>query len=98
MPLTREFRLIFLDGTALLSSRYWDSGDYTGETPPLDTFTQIARTIPSRFFTMDVAKTKTGAWRIIELGDAQVAELPPATDQTAFFGKLSKLTEEAETA
>ena len=98
MPLTREFRLIFLDGTALLSSRYWDSGDYTGEAPPLDTFTQIARTIPSRFFTMDVAKTKTGAWRIIELGDAQVAELPPATDQTAFFGKLSKLTEEAETA
>ena len=85
MPLTREFRLVFLDGELLLSSRYWDSGEYTGETPPREMFTQIALTIPSRFFTMDVAKTKTGDWRIIELGDAQVAELPPDTDQSAFF-------------
>ena len=85
MPLTREFRLVFLDGELLLSSRYWDSSEYTGETPPLEMFVQIARTIPSRFFTMDVAKTKTGIWRIIELGDAQVAELPPDADHSAFF-------------
>jgi len=96
MPLTREFRLLFLDGEVLLSSRYWDSGDYTGETPPRELFTQIARTISNRFFTMDVAKTRTGDWRIIELGDAQVAELPPDTNQAVFFGKVSKLKVETE--
>lgn len=88
MPLTREFRLIFLDGEALAVSRYWNTGEYTGETPPLDKFTAIARTIESRFFTMDVAKTKQGEWMIIELGDAQVAELPPDTDPSAFYAGL----------
>lgn len=88
MPLTREFRLIFLDGEALAVSRYWDSGEYTGEVPPLDKFTAIARTIESRFFTMDVAQTRQGEWMIIELGDAQVAELPPDTDPSAFYAGL----------
>lgn len=90
MPLTREFRLVFLDGEVLTSSRYWDTGDYAGETPPLDKFTAIARTVPSRFFTMDVARTKQGEWLIVELGDAQVAELPPDTDLPTFYADLLK--------
>ncbi len=90
MPLTREFRLVFLNGEVLSSSRYWKTGDYVGETPPLDKFAAIARTIPSRFFTMDVAKTKRGEWLIVELGDAQVAELPPDTDPSRFYADLLK--------
>ena len=90
MPLSREFRLVFLDGEVLSASRYWDSGDYAGETPPIEKFTAIARTIPSRFFTMDVAKLKSGDWLIIELGDAQVAELPPDTDVPTFYAELRK--------
>ena len=88
MPLTREFRLVFLGGEVLTSSRYWDTGEYAGETPPLDLFAAIARTIPSSFFTMDVARLKTGEWLIVELGDAQVAELPPETDLQAFYAGL----------
>ena len=91
MPLTREFRLIFLDGQAAVVSRYWDEGEYKGETPPLEKFTEIARTVPSRFFTMDVARTTQGDWMIVELGDAQVAELPPETDLEAFFALAAGL-------
>ncbi len=95
MPLTREFRLVFLDGEILLASRYWDTGDYTGETPPIEKFTAAARTISSRFFTMDVAKLKRDAWMIVELGDAQVAELPPDTEQGAFYADLRRRAEAA---
>ncbi len=90
MPLTREYRLIFLDGELLLSSRYWDSADYAGETPPLKFFTEVARRINSRFFTLDAAKTTQGAWRVIELGDAQAAELPPDTRRDEFYAELKR--------
>ena len=95
MPLTREFRLLFLDGDVLSASRYWKTGDYAGEMPPLEKFTAIARTIPSRFFTMDVAKLKNGGWMIVELGDAQVAELPPDTDVRTFHAGLRRRAEAA---
>lgn len=70
-----------------------DTGDYAGETPPLEKFTAIARTIPSQFFTMDVAKLKNGGWMIVELGDAQVAELPPETDPRTFYADLKNRVE-----
>lgn len=95
MPLTREFRLVFLDGEVLSASRYWDTGDYAGETPPIEKFAAIARTIPSRFFTMDVAKLKDGDWLIVELGDAQVAELPPETNPRTFYAELRTRAEAA---
>lgn len=89
MPLSREFRLFFLDREVLSVSRYWDEGDYAGEKPPLDKFTAIARTIPSRFFTLDAARTRAGDWMIVELGDAQVAELPPETKPSDIFAALA---------
>ena len=88
MPLTREFRLIFLDGEALSVSRYWEDGDYAGEQPPMEPLTALARTIESRFFTMDVARTVAGGWKVIELGDAQVAALPPETEPSEFYARL----------
>ena len=68
--------MFFLDGQPIQVSRYWDQGDYAGETPPLEYFTRLATNVESRFFTMDVAKTKHGEWLVVELGDAQVSELP----------------------
>ena len=88
MPLTREFRLFFLDGEPIQVSRYWNQGDYRGEMPPLAHFTRLAASVKSRFFTMDVAKTVAGKWLIVELGDAQVAELPEDADAGKFFSEL----------
>jgi hypothetical protein len=88
MPLSMEFRIFFLDGEPIATTRYWEEGDYDGLAPPVEEFMQIAASVGSRFFTMDVAKKRDGEWIVVELGDAQVAELPDAADVEVFFATL----------
>lgn len=86
MPLKQEYRLFFLNGHLLGCYNYWEEGEYsTSEHPPLDTFKDIAKNIESHFFSMDIAKTKSGEWIIIELGDGQVAGLPDKVDRLEFY-------------
>lgn len=86
MPLHLEFRLFFLDHELIECCNYWDEGDYYRfEKPPLDRFREIAKRIDSRFFTMDVAKTRRNDWIIIELGDGQVSGIPENVDPDRFF-------------
>ncbi len=89
MPLTKEFRVFYLDGEPLSYIEYWDQGDYASLIPPLDQFNQLAKTIQSRFFTMDIAKRKDGDWMIVELGDGQVAGLPEKTNVSTFYRDLA---------
>lgn len=56
--------------------------------PDIDKFRQIADRIDSNFFTMDVAKKKSGGWTIMELGDGQVAGLPENADTTEYYEKI----------
>ncbi len=51
-------------------------------------FQTLAQRIDSRFFTMDVAKTMDGGWLVVELGDAQVAELPKHANADLFYQAL----------
>ncbi len=88
MPLTKEFRLFFLDGALLDAVPYLEEGDYHGMHPPADQFRDVAQTIGSRFFTMDIAQRVDGAWMIVELGDAQVAGLPEHADILGFYRAL----------
>ena len=92
MPLTQEFRLFFLDGEPIVVSQYWDEGDYGALRPPLAHFTRIASHVQSRFFTMDVAKRRDGEWMVMELGDAQVSQLPEDASATDFVEALADLT------
>jgi hypothetical protein len=89
MPLTKEFRLFFLDGRPVFWNEYWDEGDYGGLAPPVDTFSKIAALVNSRFFTMDIAKRQDGDWMIVELGDAQVAGLPENADVDEFYRAIA---------
>ena len=90
MPLTREYRIFWLDGEPLLTAPYWDEGDYAGSEPPLATFRPVAANIASRFFTMDVAqRTEDGAWQIVELGDGQVAGMPERAEVIQFYEELA---------
>jgi len=89
MPLTREYRLFYLDGRPLLCAEYWAEGGYAGELPPVEHFTGIAAGVRSRFFTMDVAKRKGGDWLVVELGDGQVAGMPEKADVEAFYRGLA---------
>jgi hypothetical protein len=88
MPLTREYRLFFLDGQPIFWTPYWEEGDYAGLTPPVERFAAVAGGVRSRFFTMDVAQRRDGGWMIVELGDAQVAGLPDHADVGGFHEAL----------
>jgi hypothetical protein len=88
MPLTKEFRLFFLDGQPIFWTPYWDEGDYAGLTPPVERFAVVAGGVRSRFFTMDVAQRRDGDWLIVELGDGQVAGLPEPADVDGFYKAL----------
>ncbi|MDH7914352.1 ATP-grasp domain-containing protein [Winogradskyella sp. SYSU M77433] len=85
MPLTKEFRLIFLNKELVQVLDYWDEGVYDSEKPDIEFFKNIANKIESNFFTMDVAKKKDGNWIIMELGDGQVAGLPDHANTDEFY-------------
>lgn len=88
MPLSKEFRLFFLDGEVAATAPYWEEGKYSADVSPLEPFMAAARSVRSRFFTMDVAQRSDGRWTIIELGDAQVAGLPERLSPLAFYESL----------
>lgn len=91
MPLKQEYRLFYLNGNLVGCYNYWEEGDYPlAAQPPLDFFIQIAQSIESNFFTLDIAKTKRGEWIIIETGDGQVAGIPESADKQQFYNTLKE--------
>ncbi|MCF6350493.1 MAG: ATP-grasp domain-containing protein [Flavobacteriaceae bacterium] len=90
MPLTKEFRIVFLNKKVVQIFNYWDEGNYDSEKPDIDFFQNIAEKIESNFFTMDVAKKKNGGWIIMELGDGQVAGLPDNANRNEYYNELKK--------
>lgn len=90
MPLTKEFRIFFLDGEPLQVFYYWDEGNYGELKLDISLFTEVATRINSRFFTMDVAKVENGGWTIIELGDGQVSGLPDNANLLEFYRSLKE--------
>lgn len=91
MPLTKEFRIFFAKNEIVKVYNYWDEGTYGESKPQLETFLNIAQTIESNFFTMDVAQKKSGDWIIMELGDGQVAGLPDQASENEFYDSLFKI-------
>lgn len=89
MPLTKEYRLFFFKGKLIGKYKYWDEGEYISDDNNIDEFIEIAKYIKSNFFTMDIAKTINGEWKIIELGDGQVSGLPDNADLDLFYEKLN---------
>lgn len=90
MPLIKEFRLFFLDGVRFDTMRYWDVEGYEADDLPPDTlFSDLAKQVKSRFFTMDVAQRPDGEWMIVELGDGQVSGLPDASNFDSFYRALA---------
>lgn len=90
MPLAKEFRLFFLSGALLQVMYYWDEGNYSETWPDIEPFLEIARNIKSSFFTMDIAETEDGRWKVIELGDGQVSGLPDNADVYEFYAKIKQ--------
>ncbi|WP_438447036.1 ATP-grasp domain-containing protein [Gorillibacterium sp. sgz5001074] len=91
MPLSNEYRLFFLHHQLIECTEYWDEAAYQDEAPDLEFFKEIARDIPSHFFTMDVAKMANGDWTIIEIGDGQVSGLPSHANVEKFYQSIMKV-------
>lgn len=91
MPLKEEYRLFFYKQQLVGIYPYWEEGEYLDALPSTSVFEAIARTIPSQFFSMDIACTQQGQWLIIELGDGQVSGLPDKVDCLAFYQALQAL-------
>jgi hypothetical protein len=89
MPLTLEYRGFFWNGRLLYADRYWEVGDYPEDEPPWGHFETLLQSIPSPFFTADLARGEDGRWWIVELGDGQVSGLPPDTDPLKFYAALA---------
>jgi hypothetical protein len=87
MPLARGWRVFWCDGAPVLVAPYWP--EVAGAPPPVEAFAEVAARVASRFFTMDLARQRTGEWVIVELGDGQVAGLPEGTDPAAFLGAVA---------
>ena len=93
MPLTKEFRLFFLENELIFTSEYWEEGEYEETDLPKDLFSDVAKNVKSNFFTMDIAQKTDGEWLIVELGDAQVAGLPEKSDEKSFYKSLNPKAE-----
>lgn len=93
----KEYRLFFLDRKIISCIKYWHT-DYEDEKdlPPLDFFEDVGRKINSIFFSMDVAKKKSGEWVVIEVGDGQVSGLPSNCDIEEFYTRLKITVEDIE--
>lgn len=91
MPLIQEFRIFFLDGKPIETVRYWNIADYDDSMlPPDDLFLDVAQSVRSRFFTMDVAKrADEDTWHILELDDAQIAPLPANASEDLLYAAFA---------
>ena len=89
MPLTEEYRSFWLDGVPVFWAPYWEEAVYGVTEPPLDTFAEVATSVRSHFFSMDVARRRGGGWMIVELGDGQVSGLPRESDADRFYHAMS---------
>jgi hypothetical protein len=87
MPLGAEARSFWVRGRPIAISDYWSEAP-VGARPDLAQFSEIAASIPSPFFTMDLAQAEDGHWFIMELGDGQVAGLPAGILPQVLFTAL----------
>jgi hypothetical protein len=92
-PIVREYRRYVIDGQVVASVPYW-SGAESGEMPPTaELFCDVIAQVPSRFFTIDIALRTDGVWRIVELGDGQVAGLVAVVDRRTLYARLARMLE-----
>lgn len=99
LPVTTEFRLFFLDGQELSRGYYWSSHiDDLSEIPnpnqiPVNFLNKVRERIHGkvRFVVVDVAKTQSGDWIVVELNDGQMSGLSENDPDTLYRNLKTKL-------
>lgn len=82
-----EARVWWLDGEAVLTTAHPDTPDLR-PVPELAEVGPLVRHLGCRFVTTDLARRTDGTWRVIEVGDGQVSDLPTGMDPSSLIGPL----------
>jgi len=75
-PMYEEYRLLFFQKELLMVVNYWEEmPDYSHQLSKaeLEPFEEVAKTIDSNFFTLDIARREDGSLVLIELNPGQLA-------------------------
>ncbi|WP_131737569.1 ATP-grasp domain-containing protein [Actinomadura roseirufa] len=82
-----EARVWWVDGEPALVGPHPDSPDIEPD-PELDAVAPAVRSLGCRFITTDLARRTDGEWRVVEVGDGQVSDLPSTVDAMDLYAHL----------
>ncbi|GAA2091044.1 ATP-grasp domain-containing protein [Actinomadura alba] len=82
-----EARIWWVDGEPALVGPHPDTPETYPE-PLLDVVRPAVRTFGCRFITTDLARAADGRWRVVEVGDGQVSDLPASADPADLYVHL----------
>jgi hypothetical protein len=84
---TGEARVWWLDGRPLLITAHPDTPGLLPQ-PDLAAVGPLVAALGCRFVSTDLARRGDGRWRVVEVGDGQVSELPGGVDPVGLLGPL----------
>lgn len=79
-----EARVWWVDGEPILTGPHPDTPDLRPR-PPVDDVAPCVRALGCRFITTDLALRSDGAWRVVEVGDGQVSDLPSTAEPADLY-------------
>ena len=82
-----QARVWWLDGRPILVTAHPDTPRTVVE-PDLTEVVPRVRALPARFVTTDLVQRHDGVWRVVEVGDGQVSDLPAGQDPAALLAPL----------
>lgn len=89
---TIEARVWWVDGVPVMVTAHPDTPGIVAQ-PVLDAIGPLVKALGCPFVTTDLAQRSDGMWRVVEVGDGQVSDLPVGTDPTPLFERLARPTD-----
>jgi hypothetical protein len=86
---TAEARVWWVDGVAVMVTAHPDTPGVVRQ-PEVGAIAPLVAALDCSFVTTDVAERTDGMWRVVEVGDGQVSDLPAGADPAALFERLAK--------
>ncbi|MFI6874371.1 ATP-grasp domain-containing protein [Streptomyces sp. NPDC050400] len=86
-----EVRVWWTDGAPAFTTAHPDApttAEPSLPRPELDRLAPLVRALGCRFVTTDLALRSDGTWRVVEVGDGQVSDLPAAADHRTLLHAL----------
>jgi hypothetical protein len=85
---TNEWRAFFFNNELIYQNPHPVKNVVSLHIPSTDWLTEIAKKIPSKFFTLDCMELEDGTFTILEGGDGQVSGLPTDTNFNFFYSAI----------